>query len=119
MKLSTAIREGAKKRPQCHGVLYLHSSDQTNTSGVVESCAIGAGLEGAGVINPESLNYPCRPKYRLYEHFEGEFIEALVSCPHSPGCPIRGQIRSMMEHLNDNHLWTREDIADWLESIGY
>lgn len=37
-------------------------------------------------------------------------------CP-SRDCEKSGPIRSMIMHLNDDHRWTRESIADWLENI--
>lgn len=42
---------------------------------------------------------------------------------HVKDCPSRdcegksGPIRRMIMHLNDDHRWTRESIADWLENI--
>lgn len=29
----------------------------------------------------------------------------------------RGDLQSIIVHLNDNHQWTREQIADWLDSL--
>lgn len=37
------------------------------------------------------------------------------------GCPVEDHPSpgNVMAHLNDDHRWTREAIADWLESVGF
>ena len=37
-------------------------------------------------------------------------------CP-VPYCPARKTTGNMIAHLNDGHHWTREHIADWVETI--
>lgn len=40
-----------------------------------------------------------------------------VQCPDK-NCPKSPEpIMSLVQHLNDTHRWTREQIADWLESL--
>lgn len=37
-------------------------------------------------------------------------------------CPIclnQKKLSSQVIHLNDSHKWTREDIADWLETLDH
>lgn len=59
-----------------------------------------------------------------------ETVEALVECPDdSVRCRIENGVRlgdrrryvdslwNMIQHLNDDHKWTRERIADWLDSL--
>jgi hypothetical protein len=118
MKLSEAIRIGAKKRPQCFTVLFLHPTDPSNKSGVIQSCALGAGLEGAGIINPEELQYPCHPKWKaeVFDGISGYKDRAWFRCPI---CFFRDDSLELTIHLNDAHEWSREAIADWLETIGY
>jgi hypothetical protein len=120
MKLSEAIRIGAKKRPQCFTVLFLHPTDPMNKSGVIQSCALGAGLEGAGIINPEELQYPCDPEWKA-DVFTGmgSYKERGSGYFRCPICDFEDDSLELTIHLNDAHEWSRERIADWLESIGY
>jgi hypothetical protein len=46
MKLSEAIKNGAKIRPQCYGGLFQIDGSE------IKSCALGAALEGAGLYTP-------------------------------------------------------------------
>ena len=117
MKLSDSIREGAKKRPQCYGVLFLHHTDPSNLSGVTESCTIGAGLEGAGFLDPEKLTYPCKPDMDIETRFEGDWT--VVADCLAPSCIGRLSVLLMIGHLNDHHRYHREWIADWLKRLGY
>lgn len=38
--------------------------------------------------------------------------------PHYPACPAGCERLGLPLHLNDDHRWSRERIADWLESRG-
>lgn len=90
VKLSQAIRIGARLRLQCRGALFAHG----------RSCALGAAYEAlffgkaAATTVMEKLRqtYPfAASSYLLYE--------------------IMGK--------NDRDGWTREQIADWLEARGF
>lgn len=109
---SEAIREGARLHLQ--GVEYYFSSNK--------SCAVGAGLEA--MFGLES-RYGGEPD--LYAD-ESDIIplypcltETSVKCPACEG--VNGMPISVIYHLNDDHRWTRERIADWLEKeeekLGY
>jgi hypothetical protein len=39
--------------------------------------------------------------------------EVTKRCPHE-GCNKRLPLAPMLVHINDDHHWTRERIADWL-----
>lgn len=43
-------------------------------------------------------------------------MSALVHCPY---CLSMGghSLEAIIVHLNDEHLWTREEIADWLDTL--
>jgi hypothetical protein len=49
-------------------------------------------------------------------------LETIVSCPVVPDVCYHGNyvprpiLWNMIQHLNDVHEWTREQIADWLEA---
>src|SRR5260221_8512113 len=72
------------------------------------SCALGAAYDGmyllpreAGGVRPVHLE-------RLFDCLE----YTLRSCPE--GCKKRLTLASMILHLNDDHHWTRESIAQWV-----
>lgn len=107
MRLSEAIRLGAMLRPQGFG-LY-----QT----IGGSCAYGAAMEACG-IRPEIQNT-----------ISDEGIEALfpiarcsARCPTCTAaawatCADEPTVNGIVPHLNDDHRWTREQIAAWVETI--
>ena len=101
---SEAIREGAKLRPQGYGPWAHQVIGET-------SCAIVAGYEAIfGAVPPAADYEPIRLAF-LY-------LERTVRCP---ACAVTGGVyqRPLMDclwHLNDFHCWTREAIADWLET---
>ena len=104
-ELAAAILEGAAQRPeQSIGSYYV---------GLHASCALGAAYEGM---------------YRLPAHMEGahptkdlewffDVLEGTVRrCPME-GCKKRLVLSAIIVHLNDEHRWSREQIATWLESV--
>ena len=100
VELAEAIRHGAVDRPeQAFGSYFV---------GRRASCALGAAYEGmyllpreAGGVRPVHLE-------RLFDCLE----YTLRSCPE--GCKKRLTLASMILHLNDDHHWTRERIAQWV-----
>ena len=98
MKLSEAIRLGAMLKPQGHGRIDRGGS----------TCALGAALEAVG----ERMD---RGWFPVYDRWP-------VACLYVsyPGKCYRGQtmlVGSSCWILNDADRWTREQIADWVESI--
>jgi hypothetical protein len=96
-RLSQAIREGAKLRPQCKKFVFAHG----------KSCAIGAWLEGLG-----------------YPYKEGAHLSYLLALPPSiedafasADSAYRQKYRLWIWQDNDQGR-SRESIADRLESIG-
>ncbi len=93
MKLSEAIRLGAMLRPQ----IKLRNRSELGT------CAFGAAEDAAG-MRMESIR-------------EWEWVQAR----RANECPVCGRGISIAnvisEHLNDTHDWTRQQIADWVETI--
>ena len=116
MKLSEAIRLGAMMKPQAFGdyfrggirkrwqrilnFLGLYSAQES-------SCAWGAALEGGfGYLDSEDdVVYPDEYNW---------LSESIIRCP---ACHIGQSTFYLIVHLNDDHRWTRERIADWVESI--
>ena len=103
MQLSTAIRLGALLKPQAfHGPSgSLNLKDQPTT------CALAAAAEAIG----EDVLYA-----GLEWHARWPVSERFVVCP-SHACPFAKSLITVIAHLNDGHQWTRDRIADWVESI--
>ena len=99
MKLSEAIRLGAMLRPQYQGAYF----------GGGGSCALGAALEAIGRLAYNEVLQGCSGD------LEFPIIAVSAGCPictfdvHRLGCTVT--------HLNDEHGWTREAIADWVATI--
>ncbi len=106
MKLSEAIRLGAMIRPQVFGAFMKNGG----------SCAIGAALEAVG-HNVEDFS-PCYSE--AAEAFPLLTRWADYDCPacvvqFAPG--LWRRFDTVISHLNDQHKWTREQIADFVASI--
>lgn len=100
-ELAGAILAGAKRRPeQAFGDYY---------KGRQSSCALGAAYEGiyrlpdvAEGIRPDRLD-------RIFECLENHVRRC-------PGCDRkRLPLGALIVHLNDEHHWSREQIAAWVE----
>ncbi len=42
---------------------------------------------------------------------------ALTHYAVCPECAATGTVRLLVQHLNDEHRWAREAIADWLDGV--
>lgn len=97
MKLSEAIRLGAMLKPQGFGL------DSVNWPVSEQTCAVGAALHA--VSSPIGRD--------LFKVFP--IARDLVVCP---ACNKRAEHGCcIVAHVNDVHRWSREQIADWVESI--
>lgn len=99
---SAAIREGAKLRPQ---------TTETYFDSLGRSCALGAGLEACFGYEDDNM----AKLVGMYPYLQS----VLVSCP-AAGCDAGitdVTIEGLIPHLNDDHRWTREAIADWLYAV--
>ena len=99
-ELAEAILNGAAVRPdQAFGHYF---------EGRRASCALGAAYEGMYRL---PMDATCiRPKHleRLFDCLE----YTLRRCPE--GCKKRLALGAMILHLNDDHHWPRERIAQWV-----
>jgi len=100
--LVEAIREGSKLRPQCYWRFYSNGG----------SCVLGAAAEHMGKqeeIESKDISICNLWPVMNISHFH-----------HQP-CPCcfhaHGSLSITVVELNDNHRWTREQIADWLETL--
>jgi hypothetical protein len=100
-ELAAFIRDGAKRRPdQAFGDYYQGRS---------ASCALGAAYEAMYPLPSDAGGQ--RPTRDLDWFFD--CLDAVKACP-GDGCKKRLYLAALMVHLNDDHRWSREQIATWL-----
>jgi hypothetical protein len=105
VRFADAIRLGAMMRPQAHGAIFEGG----------KSCAMGAALEAAGVRFPiNSCDYD-QHLWRLYETLQWP-LGRQTRCP---ACLRATSVTLgwLVTHLNDDHLWTREEIAAFVDTV--
>jgi hypothetical protein len=96
MKFTEAMRLGAMMHPQTYGQSY----DFEGETKIVASCAWGAAVVGG---------WPAAD--RIYS-------KTPVGCPVCKRCVAHNDVTSLVTHLNDDHRWTREAIADHVDTLG-
>ena len=95
MQLSVAIRLGAMLRPQA-----FNGVDDGETA-----CAMNAACLAAGICMDTVYDY----------NNAWPVNQKKVKCPE---CGHNGSVGFIITcHLNDQHRWTRERIADWVATI--
>lgn len=107
MRLSDAIRLGSLLRPKVSGFFFKNGA----------SCVQGAALEATGTVYTDDVQESVAHHLTL--------IARWPWVKHVPvPCPACGVVAAMiyhLAHLNNrglcDHDWTREQIADWVESI--
>lgn len=71
------------------------------------ACVVGAGMLGMGYRLPDGPN---------------DFEDDLQGSERDGKCPVDdcgdSDVSILAIHLNDDHRWSRERIADWLEGLG-
>ncbi len=96
MRLSEAIRLGAMMKPQAFRALFTGDG----------ACALGAALLAVGAAHEQALR-------SVRNRWPWAFTVS-ANCPScGRSCPVFGVIT----HLNDNHCWTREQIALWVAGV--
>jgi hypothetical protein len=100
-ELAAFIRNGASRRPdQAFGDYYRGTS---------ASCALGAAYEAMYAIPRDASG--ARPTRDLDWFFY--CLDTIKACP-GEGCRKRISLAAILVHLNDDHRWSREQIASWL-----
>lgn len=116
MRLSEAIRLGAMLRPQAR-----HDYMRTG-----RSCAIGAALEAIGIPlrNRADDDFERTNEHEAIQELRlrPEFHEwGKLEKPANRICPGCGRtpdsVSGVIIELNNQHGWTRERIADWVEGV--
>lgn len=108
MRLSEAIRKGSELRPMGKRALFVRRED-----GVICSCALGAAYEAitGSHTTPSVIDIAARDP--LGNSFPALFKPFATSVS---GYDL--QLHEIIAQTNDSGKFTREEIADWLESIG-
>lgn len=104
MKLSEAMREGSKKTRQVYGRMF--GGKKKNAEGQIvadEACALGAAEAGVSFQS-----------WREQWPWAGDMHVDGIPCPAGCNQSIIAVVHAIT-HLNDEHHWTRERIADWVE----
>src|SRR5258708_7077453 len=100
-ELAEFIRNGAKRRPdQAFGDYYQGKS---------ASCALRAAYEAMYPLPSDAAGQPPTRDLDWFFHC----LDTVKPCP-ADGCKKRLSLAALMVHLNDDHRWSREDIASWL-----
>jgi hypothetical protein len=103
MRLSDAIRLGAMTGPQTMGALRRET----------RTCALGAAYVAAGILNKGDRASMATALAAF------PILGAAAACPHC-AWTLRGgsvTVAYLILHLNDHHRWTREAIADWVQTL--
>jgi len=116
MKLSEAIRLGAKLRPQCKSSFFSFESTPKGVS-CKGSCALGAAYEGyygtRGDGSPETISDSLSKRFPvLHRVVDEQLVPDCIKREH--GLHL---VNNVIASLNDYKGWTREQIADWVEGI--
>ncbi len=113
MKLSDAILIGRTLRPQTTGEFFkidVRRDDVTS----YRSCALGAAAEA--VAGAKALETDPDGVLEILKREFPELSKEQLACPV---CGLTGLLSTTIINLNDDHDWTREQIARWLSGLGF
>lgn len=101
MRLSDAIRLGSMLKPQSFEAPWIELRY------VPATCALAAASDALGL---EKLDVGKAP----WVGGDWQWTYSDATCPV---CAVKSQVFGVVTHLNDQHFWTRERIADWIETM--
>jgi hypothetical protein len=107
VRLSEAIRLGAMLRPQGY--------DGLRQGG--KSCALGAALDACGIAEHDDPDFDYHRLRQLFPLLNREAHCPACSRPTGWWRRWRGKeydVEDVVVHLNDDHEWKRERIAEWV-----
>lgn len=104
MKLSEAIRDGAKMCPQAFG---------TTEDGSGGRCALGAAMLSMGCLIHKLESH--FPDLRTTVKNPCECVQAGARLVGLEDIYNDNSLAVVIAHLNDQHKWSREAIAEWVE----
>ena len=105
MTLSDAMRLGAAMVPQAFGDTFVRNGQTIVAACAWSSVSIGLGFPSIDVIG-------------IYRRFPE--LHKTLPCPECDKSGYFGGMPTLEElitHMNDDHRWTREQIADWIDSL--
>ncbi len=120
MTLSEAIRLGATLKPQGKGEGSIHHDSEA-------TCAWGAAIQASGVgfhferavhFDQAPMRAAAGPSefIKVYD-IPDEWKVMARFRTECPRCSTKDQVYRLIAHLNDDHGLTRQEIADWIDSI--
>jgi hypothetical protein len=113
MKLSEAIERGARLRPQAFGAYFTG-----NTRADACSCVIGAAYEATFAEMSLAHDGVVNDFERLVARYPLLGRDEKIFCPECAGADVkRENLCNLLIHLNDDHKWTREEVAGYVRSF--
>jgi len=111
--LSEAIKIGSLVHKQGFGAYKISRSIDANKDGVpnrivTHTCALGSALVGIGITDFDALN----PEFPEEWDLERGVYYNKCNCLHK-----KDTLKDLILHLNDYHRWSREEIAEEIESL--
>lgn len=115
--LSEAILLGSTKHPQKFGGFITEKDGK-----VTETCALVAALDCIGIVDESVEKGQCIQAWKVFP----------ILTKHVNGCPACGkrstislgfelidltEVAMIIPHLNDDHRWTRPQIAEWVKTV--
>lgn len=118
MKLSEAIRKGAKLRPQSIIKAFDYNWFANIETVKLSSCALGAAYEAVFKLDINEDSDIDEINANFADDLRREFPELAYHVFH-PVDKEKANLGDIISDLNDSHDWTREKIADWVEAQGF
>ena len=113
-KQPTALREGIGAIHQERRVTPPEQAFGDYYRGRHASCALGAAYEGMYRLPQQAANIrPTKDLEWFFDCLEG----SVRKCPGGDGCKKSLSLAAILVHLNDDHKWSREQIASWLDNL--
>lgn len=127
MTLAQAIRAGSLLHRQGTGWMAEDVEFDTEDGCTKDTftCALGAAYEGFFHVLPwrryddDALDRlrEAFPVLKTKAAYPGAVFSAFIGLPEGMG--IHPTLEDVIVALNDEDGWTREQIADWVEGLGY
>ena len=103
-QLAEAIRKGAKCRPEQMFGAYF--------DGTKRSDALGSAYEAIYRLPADATGVRPRGIYKFFSCLD----DRVRRCPEE-GCRKQHLLDTLIIHLNDDHHWSREQIADYIGGV--
>ena len=101
-ELAAAIRDGARRRREQMFGAYFEGRDRSD--------AFGAAYEGIYRLPADATGVRPKGIYKFFACLD----DRVRRCPE-PGCIKQHFLDSLIIHLNDDHHWSRERIAAYID----